>query len=66
MVLVLKKGASKREILQIERQLKSHKLFDLSKFCGKVKLKREPLDFQKEIRDEWMNTALSTRMDCNL
>ncbi len=53
MVLVLKKGASKKEIQQIEKKLTLRKSFDLAKYCGKVKLKEDPLVIQKTLRDEW-------------
>ncbi len=53
MVLVLKKGASKREIESIEKKLKSKAGVDVMKFCGKIKLKEDALDIQKNFRDEW-------------
>jgi hypothetical protein len=53
MVLILKKGASKLEIKKIEKQLNTLKSKDISKYCGKIKLKKDPLQIQKELRDEW-------------
>ena len=53
MVLVLKKGATKSEIQKIEKQLIIGRLIDHSKYCGKIHLKKDQLDIQKEIRDEW-------------
>ena len=56
MVLVLKKGASKKEIDAIDKKLynkKSLKGFDATKFNGILKLKEEPLTTQKKMRDEW-------------
>ncbi len=56
MVLVLKKGASKKEIEQINkklRQMPSRKKLDARKYCGVIKLKEDPLVIQKRLRDEW-------------
>jgi hypothetical protein len=56
MVLVLKKGASKREIEQINKKLKqmpSRKTLDAKKYCGVIKRKEDPLVIQKRLRDEW-------------
>ena len=53
MVLVLKKGASKKEIQSIEKRLNIKKGVDTLKYCGKIKLSIDPLSIQKKIRDEW-------------
>ncbi len=53
MVLVLKKGASKREIESIEKKLKNKGGVDVMKYCGKIKLKEDALTIQKNLRDEW-------------
>jgi hypothetical protein len=53
MVLVLKKGASKREIESIEKKLKNKSGVDVMKYCGKVKLKEDALSIQKRLRNEW-------------
>jgi hypothetical protein len=53
MVLVLKKGASKKEIQTIEKRLHLRREFDYSKYFGKIKLKNDPLSIQKELRNEW-------------
>ena len=53
MVLVLKKGASKREIESIEKKLKSKSGVDVMKYCGKIKLKEDALSIQKSLRNEW-------------
>jgi hypothetical protein len=56
MVLVLKKGASKKEIEKINKQLSqipSRKKLDAKKYCGVIKLKEDPLAIQKKLRDEW-------------
>jgi len=53
MVLVLKKGASKREIEILEKKLKNKNGIDVMKYCGKIKLKEDALVIQKRLRDEW-------------
>ncbi len=53
MVLILKKGASKREIESLEKRLKNKSGIDVMKYCGKLKLKKDALMIQKELRDEW-------------
>ncbi len=56
MVLVLKKGAGKKEIEAIEKKIFKKKIikgFDAKKYNGVLKLKEEPLLIQKKLRDEW-------------
>lgn len=53
MVLVLKKGASKKDMENITAKLQPSKGVDTRKYCGTVKLKEDPLVIQKRIRDEW-------------
>lgn len=53
MVLVLKKGASKKQIEKIEKQLEKVEQPDLRKYCGSIKLKSDPLEIQKNLRNEW-------------
>ena len=53
MVLVLKKGASKKEIQTIEKKLNTPKGVDTMKYCGKLKLPEDALSIQKTIRNEW-------------
>ena len=53
MVLVLKRGASKREIQLIEKKLNIKKNVDIMKYCGKIKLSADPLTIQNKVRDEW-------------
>lgn len=56
MVTFLKHGATKKNIKKIldgiskEREMVG---VDTYKFCGKIKLKRDALVIQKELRDEW-------------
>lgn len=56
MVLILKKGASKKEISAIEKQLyreKNKSGFNAKKYNGVIKLKGNPLVIQNRLRDEW-------------
>jgi hypothetical protein len=53
MVLVLKKGATKKEMENLARKMPTKKGVNTKKFCGSLKLKEEPLSIQKQMRDEW-------------
>ena len=53
MVLVLKKGESKKEMDDISEKLKVSKGVDTKKYFGVIKLKEDPLAIQKKMRDEW-------------
>jgi hypothetical protein len=53
MVLVLKKGADKKEMEAISEKLRSPKGVDTKKYCGTIKLQEDPLTIQKKMRDEW-------------
>jgi len=56
MVTVLKQGATKRSIKKILEQLKKDlkpKGVDVYKYLGKIKLKKDALIIQKELRNEW-------------
>ena len=55
MVLVLEKGATKKQMEQLNKKL-SHlpvrKKLDAKKYCGVIKLKEDPLAIQKKLRNE--------------
>ncbi len=56
MVVVLKKGASKKDIEAIEKALYSKRAaggFNAKKYNGTIKLKNDPLATQFKLRDEW-------------
>ncbi len=57
MVLILKKGASKKEIEVLREKLSSlpgrKKTMEAHKYLGTIKLKEDPLVIQKKLRDEW-------------
>jgi hypothetical protein len=56
MTLILKKGASKKDIQQINKKLSeisSGKKLNTKKHSGVIKLKEDALSIQKKLRDEW-------------
>jgi hypothetical protein len=53
MVLVLKKGASKKEMEDISEKLMVKKGVNTKKYGGTIKLNEDPLETQKRMRDEW-------------
>ncbi len=53
MVLILKKGATKKEMERITEKMENTKGVDTKKYCGVIKLQEEPLTIQKQMRDEW-------------
>lgn len=52
MVLILKKGASKKQIQDITKKLELKKSICISKYIGRIKLTEDPLEIQKKLRDE--------------
>jgi hypothetical protein len=61
MVLVLKKGATKKDIEAIEKLLYKEKAsggFNAKKYNGILNLKEDPLTIQKNLRDEWEKTII--------
>lgn len=56
MVLVLNKGASKKEIEDLEEKLNNKKNtggFNAQKYNGVLSLKEDALTIQQKLRDEW-------------
>lgn len=54
MRIILTKGVSPDEInTQIKANTHLHKKHNFEKYVGKVKLNKNPLTIQKEMRDEW-------------
>ncbi len=53
MVIVIKKGDSKKLIQTKLRKLKGGKGFPASKFTGKVKIDEDAVAIQRRLRDEW-------------
>jgi hypothetical protein len=62
MVWILKNGATKKEIDAIEKKIarrRSVSGFDAKKFNGilKKRIKKDPLEIQTNLRNEWERTA---------
>lgn len=53
MVTIIKKGTTKKNLTRLLQKIKSKKGFDAYKFCGAIKLGKDPLVIQKEMRNEW-------------
>lgn len=53
MVLVLKKGASKKQIESLEKKIKNKAGVDVLKYCGVIKLQGDALTIQQNLRNEW-------------
>jgi hypothetical protein len=53
MVLILKKGATKKSIEDLLKKVRTKKGVNTHKYCGTIKLKKDALNIQKELRDEW-------------
>mgnify|MGYP003580347161 CR=1 FL=1 len=55
MVFVLKRNAGKKEVEARKKQIEKIKPSGVNtkKYCGVIKLKKDPLIIQKEMRDEW-------------
>ena len=55
MAIIIKSGTSKKDLLAILKTLDNtpFKGIDTKKYCGKLKLKKDALKTQKEMRDEW-------------
>ena len=56
MVVVLKRGATIKQIEKLNKRLRSialKKRMDAKKFCGTIILKESPLAIQQKLRNEW-------------
>ena len=53
MVLVLKKGATKKEMENISKKLQMVKGVNTKKYGGTISLKEDPLSIQIKMRNEW-------------
>ncbi len=56
MVTVLKQGTTKKQIKDLLKHLLSkqeNKGLDAHRFCGVIKLKKDAVKIQKELRNEW-------------
>ena len=50
MVTIIRKGSTKKTIMEIFHKLRMHKGIDAYKYCGVIKLKEDPLVIQKKMR----------------
>ena len=55
MIVVLKKGLSKKALQLLVQKLtkSSDKDLDAMKYCGAIKLNKDSLKIQKDLRNEW-------------
>jgi hypothetical protein len=53
MVLILKKGVSKKKMDELLEKIHPSKGFDSEKHCGVIKLNEDPSSIQNKLRDEW-------------
>ncbi len=54
MATIIKKGASKSEVLETVKKVKGKRRNkELLKLAGSLKADIDPLKFQKKLRDEW-------------
>jgi hypothetical protein len=53
MKITIKKSDNLEKINEKLSSLSNTKGFDAHKFCGVLKLKKTPLQIQKQMRDEW-------------
>jgi hypothetical protein len=53
MITKIKKGTSSKEIRRILAKQKHPKGINAFKHCGVIRLRKDPLDIQKELRNEW-------------
>jgi len=52
-VIVLRTDEKKRMAKKIVNKLKPKKGIDAKKYCGKIKLPMDPLNYQNKLRNEW-------------
>lgn len=52
MVTVIKKGANKKELERALSKVGKTKKFDAYKYCKVIRLKEDPLNIQKKMRNE--------------
>ena len=55
MVIVIEKGASKKAVKELVRRSVRvrGKGFDAKKYSGKLKVKFDPVEMQRSLRDDW-------------
>jgi len=54
MITVIKKGSSSETVQKkFSKHQKKQPRKDLSKYCGAIRLKEDPVAVQKKLRNEW-------------
>lgn len=56
MTIIINKNTSKKEFEKLLSSINKKKIdkgVDISKHCGVLKLKKDPLQIQKEMRNDW-------------
>lgn len=54
MVTIIKKGTPKDEIMKrLKNAVSKSRKRNIMKYAGKLKLEVDPLDYQKQMRNEW-------------
>jgi len=53
MATIIKKKSKRKEISKLFNKVISSKGVNTKKYCGVIKLTKDPLIIQKELRDEW-------------
>lgn len=53
MATIIKKKSNRKNISKIFNKAVASKGVDTKKYCGVIKLAKNPLVIQKELRDEW-------------
>ena len=53
MVTIIKKGTNKKQAVEQLNKALQGKGVDTHKYCGVIRLKEDPRQIQKRMRDEW-------------
>jgi hypothetical protein len=53
MVIVIEQGTTKEKLEKLLKKLKLKAGVDTKKYSGVIKLKEDPKQIQKQLRDEW-------------
>lgn len=56
MIFVLKRGADEKAMYELIQKLKlwrKERKINILKYCGAIKLEEDPMEIQKQMRDEW-------------
>ena len=53
MVLVIKHGTTAKKLSKLLKKMKTKKGLDTKKYSGVLKLKEDPMQIQKQLRNEW-------------